>query len=160
MQAAAGLRGPSRQRAWCLRQDVSGSRASAETGRTHLTRRGQGALLCSVGQSVATADPACWGGRGARQLPGASLALVAHTEPRRAMNIKQVFFPEVGRAVLRETDLDEQLGPTEALIRNRYSGISSGTEGASYLGYGGPSPPTTAGASVVGEIVALGSEVT
>ncbi len=75
------------------------------------------------------------------------------------MKVKQVTFVEVNKAELRETELNENLRPDEIISRTLYSGISAGTEGAMYAGYGTPGPPTTAGSSNVGEVIAVGSAV-
>lgn len=75
------------------------------------------------------------------------------------MKVKRITFTEVNKAELIEGDLDENLKPDEIISRTLYSGISAGTEGAMYAGYGSPPPPTTSGSSNVGEVIAIGNAV-
>ncbi len=75
------------------------------------------------------------------------------------MKVRRVTFTEVRKAELVEGDLDDNLQPTEILSRTHFSGISTGTEGAMYAGYGSPRPPTTTGSSNIGEVIAVGRAV-
>ncbi len=76
------------------------------------------------------------------------------------MKVHRVYIPEARKMCLDQQELDENLQPTEILIKTQYSAISAGTETARYLGWDGPSIfPTTSGGANVGEIIAVGSSV-
>lgn len=81
---------------------------------------------------------------------------------------RRIAFPEPGRAVLEEFDLDERLDDAQALVEAECSVISAGTEGASFTGLELEHPgraaafayprPTT-GYAHLGRVLALGPDV-
>lgn len=82
------------------------------------------------------------------------------------MKTRRIIQVEPGRAELQEAELDEGLEPLQALVKTEYSVISAGTEGAGFTGLikemssGSRHYPRQVGACNLGEVVAVGSEVT
>lgn len=83
------------------------------------------------------------------------------------MKASQLVVVEPGRIELQEFDTDESLEPWEALVRCQHSIVSAGTEGAGFTGLVKEMPfgdsgqyPRTTGYGHLGEVLAVGSEVT
>jgi 2-desacetyl-2-hydroxyethyl bacteriochlorophyllide A dehydrogenase len=83
-----------------------------------------------------------------------------------AMLIKHLVVVEPGRIELQETELDETLEASQALVKAEYSIVSAGTEGAGFTGLvqqmpfaGGGSYPRGTGYGHLGEVLAVGSGV-
>lgn len=84
------------------------------------------------------------------------------------MKTQQLIVVEPGRIELQEHDLDETLTSNEALVRAEYSVVSAGTEGAGFTGLEKEAPffgdrvqyPRRTGYGHLGEVLAVGSEVT
>ena len=84
------------------------------------------------------------------------------------MKTHQIVFTEMNKAELLERDIDDQLGPNQALVRAEHSVVSAGTEGAGFTGLvkempfsgGGDPYPMNTGYGHLGEVLAVGSAVT
>jgi 2-desacetyl-2-hydroxyethyl bacteriochlorophyllide A dehydrogenase len=83
------------------------------------------------------------------------------------MKTRQLVVVEPGRIELQEADLDESLQPWEVLVRGEHSIVSAGTEGAGFTGLVKEMPfgdsgqyPRTTGYGHLGEVLAVGGEVT
>ena len=84
------------------------------------------------------------------------------------MKTQQIFFTAQSTAELLEKDIDEELAPHQALVKAEHSVVSAGTEGASFTGLvkempfrgSGDPYPTSTGYGHLGEVLAVGSNVT
>lgn len=83
------------------------------------------------------------------------------------MKIQRLMVVEPGRIELQNDEMDEALQPHEALVRAEYSVVSAGTEGAGFTGLVKEMPfgdagqyPRTTGYGHLGEVLAVGSDVT
>ena len=83
------------------------------------------------------------------------------------MERMELIVQEPGRIELCDGQLDESLGPREALVRTEYSIVSAGTEGAGFTGLVKQMPfrehkryPRTTGYGNLGEVLEVGDGVT
>ncbi len=83
------------------------------------------------------------------------------------MRTRELIIVEPGRIELQERELDERLGPKEALLATEHSIISAGTEGAAFTGLvlempsgGNVRYPLSTGYGHLGRVLAVGSAVT
>ena len=82
------------------------------------------------------------------------------------MEVVGLVVQEPGRIELVKTQMDESLGPHEALVKTEYSVVSGGTEGAGFTGLVRQMPfhepgdyPRTTGYGNLGEVLAVGDAV-
>ena len=83
------------------------------------------------------------------------------------MRVKQLIITQPNRIELQESEFDESLSSTQALVRTEYSVVSAGTEGSRYTGldskmpggYGRRGYPQTTGYGNLGKVLAVGEEV-
>ena len=85
------------------------------------------------------------------------------------MKAVQFLVVEPGRIELQDVEVGEDLKPHEALVKAEYSVVSAGTEGAKFTGLVEEMPfgnarakqyPSTTGYGHLGEVLAVGNEVT
>jgi len=83
-----------------------------------------------------------------------------------AIETEALVITEPGRIELQERELDEELGPEEALVEAEYSIVSGGTEGSHFTGLVEEMPrdrggyPKTTGYGHLGRVREVGPEVT
>ena len=84
------------------------------------------------------------------------------------MHAKQLLITEPHHIELHDFDLDANLNPGQALVKTEYSVVSAGTEGSRFTGldsqmpadYGRRGYPQTTGYGNLGEVLAVGENVT